>query len=471
MKKKLVFPLVLICAAAASAQMHQQGQPGAAANPAQQTGPEVPVPNLLQETANRPAMRLEQFKQFALAANPTLRQADALVRESAGQARQAGLWPNPTVGYEGAEIRGGSFHGGEQGAFVQQTFVLGGKLGLRRNVFKQQQREDQISVNEQRARVLSSVEQSFYTALAAQELVKVRRRLLELTKDAVVTAHQLANIGQADTPDVLQAAVEQEQAIVDYTTAQRSYIRDFRALAALVAKPDLPLAPLAGNLEQPPAIDPKQIIGHILQESPSVKRAQQEIVRTKAEIKSAKRERVPDLSIRAGLEQNFEPVNELAGRPVGVQGFVTAGVTLPIFNRNQGNLRAAAADRERAQAELSRVRLSIRRSAEALLQQYLSSLAEADRYKKEMIPLATRAYQLYLTKYRQMGAAYPEVLVSQRTLFQLQAAYILALQNVWTNAVALQNYTLSGGLAAAMPSGSTSTTLNPPASGSGGMMP
>ncbi|HEX7363408.1 MAG TPA: TolC family protein [Bryobacteraceae bacterium] len=427
--------------------------------------------DLLQQAFKRTPIPLGTFEQYALSSNPTLREANALVRESAGQARQAGLWPNPTVGYEGAEIRGGSFHGGEQGAFVQQTFVLGGKLGLRRNVFRQQQREDRIGITEQRGRVLSSVEQSFYTALAAQDLAKVRRRLLALTKDAVVTAHQLANVGQADTPDVLQAEVEQERAIIDYTTAQRSYIQDFRALAALVAKPNLPLAPLAGNLEQPPAIDPKQIISHILQESPSVKRAQQEIVRTKAEMKSARRESVPDLSIRAGLEQNFEPINELAGRPVGVQGFVTAGVTLPIFNRNQGNVQAAAADRERAQAELSRVRLSIRRSAEALLQQYLSSLAEADRYKKEMIPQATSAYQLYLKKYRQMGAAYPEVLVSQRTLLQLQAAYISALQNVWTNAVALQNDTLSGGLAAAMPSGSTSTTLNPPAAGSGGMMP
>ncbi|MGH9344682.1 MAG: hypothetical protein ACRD19_13095 [Terriglobia bacterium] len=42
---------------------------------------------------------MNQFEQFALAANPTLRQAQALVRQSAGQARQAGLWPNPTAGY------------------------------------------------------------------------------------------------------------------------------------------------------------------------------------------------------------------------------------------------------------------------------------------------------------------------------------------------------------------------------------
>lgn len=85
-------------------------------------------------------MRIEEFQQFALSANPTLRQAAALVNRSSGLARQAGLYPNPSIGYQGDQIRGGSYGGGEQGAYVQQTFVLGGKLGLRRDVFEQQRR-------------------------------------------------------------------------------------------------------------------------------------------------------------------------------------------------------------------------------------------------------------------------------------------------------------------------------------------
>ena len=41
-----------------------------------------------------------------------------------------------------------------------------------------------------------------------------------------------------------------------------------------------------------------------------------------------------------------------------------------------------------------------------------------------MIPRAQRAYQLYLEKYRSMASAYPQVIVSQRTLFQLRVAYV-----------------------------------------------
>jgi cobalt-zinc-cadmium efflux system outer membrane protein len=436
-------------------------------NAAQNIGSQTPAPDLLKDIAARPAMRLENFQQFALSTNPTLRQAITLVRQSAGQARQAGLYPNPSVGYQGEQIRGGSFGGGEQGAFVQQTFVLGGKLGLRRNVFEQQRLEDEIGVSEQRYRVLSDVGQSFYSVLAGQEVVNARRRLLSLAMDAVTTAHQLANVGQADAPDVLQTEVEAEQAKVDYTTAQRMFLQAFHVLAALAGKPELPVSPLEGDLEHPPQIDPQQIVDRIIHDSPSVKRAQQDINRAQAELKSAKRESIPDLQLRAGLQQNFEPLNDMMRTPVGVQGFATAGVSLPLFNRNQGNVEAAKADLERAEAEVSRVQLSLRQIAQPLLQTYLSDQAQAERYRNEMIPRAQRAYQLYLAKYQQMGAAYPQVLVSQRTYFQLEVGYISVLENLWINAIALQNYTLASGLEGPRPSGALSTTVNLPNSGGG----
>ena len=74
--------------------------------------------------------------------NPTLQQAAAIVRRSQAEAKQAALYPNPSVGYEGDQIRGGSYGGGEQGGFVEQTIVLGGKLGLRRDIYEQQKRSN-----------------------------------------------------------------------------------------------------------------------------------------------------------------------------------------------------------------------------------------------------------------------------------------------------------------------------------------
>jgi outer membrane protein, heavy metal efflux system len=432
-------------------------------------GSQTRVPELLTEAVQRPAMGLKDFEELAVANNPTLKQANALIERSAGQARQAGLYPNPSAGYLGEEIRGGSYGGGQNGAFIQQTVVLGGKLGLRRRMFEEQRREDELGANEQRYRLLSDVDQEFYSALAAQEMVKLRRHLLEIAQDAVETAHQLANVGQADAPDVLQGEVEAEQAKVEYVTAQRNYLQAFNSLAALVGKPDLPVAPLAGNLEDWPKLDAEQTLDRFIRDSPSVKRAQQAVTQAEAKLRSAGREAIPDLQLRAGLRQDNEPLNEAAISPraVGLVGFATVGVNIPIFNRNQGNVQAAKAELERAREEVSRVQLSTRKMAQPLVQAYLTAQDEAQQYKAEIVPRATRAYQLYLNKYRQMASAYPQVIIAQRTLFQLQATYITALETLWMKATALQNFALSGGLDAPTPFGSSATTLNLPNSGSG----
>jgi len=398
-----------------------------------------------------------------------LKQAGDIVRRSAGQARQAGLYPNPAIGYQGEEIRGGSFGGGEQGAFVQQTIVLGGKLGLRRRVFEEQRRQDELGVSEQRYRLTGDVEQIFYSTLAAQEIVNLRRNLLRLALDTVETAHQLGNVGQADAPDILQAEVESEQAKVEYVTAQRTFIQEFRSLAAVVGKPELPVAPLEGNLEEHPAIDTDTIIETIVRDSPSVKRAQQGITQAEAQLRSSRRESVPDLQLRGGLLQDRELLSSEIpnSKRVGALGFLTAGVTIPIFNRNQGNVEAAKAELERSRNEVTRVALSIRQAAQPFVQMYLAAQLDAERYKNQMIPRATRAYQLYLAKYRQMAAAYPQVIVSQRTLFQIEVNYIQTLESLWTNASALRNFTLSGALSVPAPAGSPSTTINLPNGGGG----
>jgi cobalt-zinc-cadmium efflux system outer membrane protein len=387
---------------------------------------------------------LATFEQYALAASPSLRQAQARAETSAALAHQAGLLPNPSIGYQGEQIRGGAFRGGEQGGFIEQKFPLGGKLGLRRQVFAEQAREDRIGIQEQRERILADVDTAFYTTLAAQQTVNARRKLLAIAQDTVATTRELANIGQAQAPDVLEAEIQAEQARIALENAQSDYTHKFRALAVIAAKPELPVAPLAGDLENPPGIDTGRILDAILQHSPAIRRAQQEMVRLEAALKSAQRENAPDLDIHAGLQNNNEPLGLINGPAIGVQGFVTAGLTLPLFNRNQGNIAAIQSEIEGARAEVSRLELALRQEAQPALECYLAAKAQAASYKQIAIPQAARAYQLYLASYEQMSVSYAQVLISERTLSELQLAYIDALQRMWTGAIALQHFLIGG---------------------------
>jgi outer membrane protein, heavy metal efflux system len=404
-------------------------------------------------------LRLKDLEQMALANNPTVGQVQANSRVAAGLARQAGLYPNPTVGYYGDEIRGGYLGGGKQGGFVSQTIVLGGKLRAARRVADLEATEVETNGQLQRLRIQNNVRTLFYQVLAAQRLVAVRRNLAKLASDVTQTSLQLGNVGQADRPDILQAEVEQQQANISLRAAQQNLQAEWRLLAAVIGKPDLALAPLDGDLDAIPDLNYEEWVGATLRDSPEVKLAQQAVERGEASLAQAKKAPIPDLQVTGILVQSYEPL-DTTRKPTGLQGGAQIGVQLPIFNRNQGNIAAAKGGIESARQELTRVKLRLQRDLASTFRDYDSARLIVQQYKAEMLPRAEQAYQLYQRSYQQMAGAYPQVLISQRTLFQLEAEYVQALENVWMTSLAIRGFGLMDGL---------SEPMKPGQSGSAGM--
>ena len=391
-------------------------------------------------------LRLEDLEQMALGSNPTMAQAQANIQVAAGIVRQAGLYPNPTVGYYSDEIRGGSFGGGEEGGFVSQTIVLGGKLGAALRVARLAKNEVETSAQVQRVRILTNVRALFYQVLAAQRMVEVRQNLLKLAGDAVETSRQLGNVGQADRPDILQAEVEQQQASVSLGVAQQNLQASWRILATVVGKPDLPVTNLQGDLEAIPELNYEEWVATAMRDSPEVKLAEQEVERAGASLAQARKAPIPDLQLTGMLMQSYE-ILPTTGKPTGLIGGAQIGIQLPIFDRNQGNIAAAKAGVESAKQQLVRVKLNLERNLAGIFRGYDSARVTVRQYKVEMLPRAEQAYRLYQNNYQKMAAAYPQVLISQRTLFQLEGDYIQALANAWQSALLIRGFGLSDGLA------------------------
>jgi cobalt-zinc-cadmium efflux system outer membrane protein len=306
----------------------------------------------------------------------------------------------------------------------------------------------------------------FYQVLAGQRLVDVRQNLAKLAADATQTSHQLANVGQADRPDVLQAEVEQQQVNVSLRIAQQNLRSSWRTLAAVVGKPDLPQARLEGDLEAIPDLNYEEWLATTLRDSPEVKLAQQSVGRAEASLTQAKKVPIPDLQIYGNLANNYEPLTEVSPRITGVQGGAQIGVQLPIFNRNQGNIAAAKAEIEVAKRDLDRLKLQIARDVANLFRDYESARATVRQYKTEMLPRAEEAYKLYQANYQKMAAAYPQALISQRTLFQLEVDYVQALESVWQSALVIRGFGLMDGLSG--PTNPPMGTGQSGGSGSGG---
>ena len=415
----------------------------------------VALPGRAQTPASeQKTITLEELQQMALQNNPTFAQSTANIQAAEGRKKQSGLYPNPTVGYQGEQIRGGSFHGGEEGFFVQQDIVMGGKLGLNRKIFDQELKQAEAEAEEQKIRVVTNVRMSYIQALAAQQMLELRQKLSKVANDAVETSHQLANVGQADAPDVLESEVEAQQAQLAVTMAERNQQRVWTALAAVVGNPRLPFMKLEGKLEDTQPVNPEELVERIINESPAVKIAELGVKRAEAALVRERREPVPDLQFRGGMQQNGELLPEPNGRSVGLQGFASVGVSLPIFNRNQGNIATAKADTERAKREVERVKLLLRERAASVVQNYAFSQNAVDRYKNQILPRAQQAYEMYTKKYEEMAAAYPQVLIAQRTLMQLEVSYINALESFATSSLSLQSYLLTDGLEAPAQPGS-----------------
>jgi outer membrane protein TolC len=151
----------------------------------------------------------------------------------------------------------------------------------------------------------------------------------------------------------------------------------------------------------------------------------------------ARRATFPDLFVRGGAEYYHKTV-AATGRPLGWQGGIEGGISVPLFNRNAGGVAAARADESFAESEVRRIELSLRALAASEFSMYLTALRSAEAYRLEILPSAEEGYRLYLTRYRQMGAAYPQVLTAQRTLFDASDQYLESLDMAWHSALRLQ---------------------------------
>lgn len=408
-----------------------------------------------------PGLTLAALEQMAIKNNPTLAQADAAVQAAEGRRRQAGLWPNPIVGYEGDGLAFNSLvypYRNGQGFFVEQTILTGGKLAKSKNIAAQEKVQTQADAEAQRLRVLNAVRMLFYQAAGAQQLVDLRQQLADLTREAVEISEDLFNTGAADRPDVLAAEVELQRAEIELMRAKNDFVRVWQLMASVVGEPQLKPARLEDKLETAaPALVQEEMLAQLLRDSPEMKRALAGVERSKAIVSRAKAEPKPDVYLRGGIGYSNEWA-EFYGGKTGWEGRLEAGVRVPLFNRNQGNVAASKAELTAAEREVQRVELSLRARLAESFTRYQNSLGVASRYQREVLPRAQRAYDLYLAKFRQMAAAYPQVLIAQRTLFQSRTEYIGALVELWQNVTQLQGLLLVGGLDA--PGGMISGTGN-----------
>ena len=385
---------------------------------------------------------LAELELLALKNHPAAALADAGNRAAEGMRKQAGYYPNPTIGLGADEVAGGPIiRGGEWGVFVEQRIVTGGKLGIEKRIAGAGVDAAKASGNTELLQLRRAVRSLFYQALAEQKLVEVRTRLLASAKESAATAAQLMNVGILDQPDVLSARIEAQRAALAASASQTASVRTWRQLAAITGLPPMPLPTLAGNLEPLPAFDAEAISKRVQQESPQIAAALAGIGRADGLLAREKASRIPDLKVRSGLRYNRELL-EVNNRPVGKETFLDIGVEVPLFNRNQGNIAAAAAERDRARLGFERLKIEVESRLAGLIKEHQDARFSVQLLRDDILPKAREAQEMYQANYKAMSGTYPQVLMNQRNLFQLEEDTVRSLADAWRTWVDLDSLLL-----------------------------
>ena len=362
---------------------------------------------------------LAELEQVALRNNPTVAQAAERVEQARGRAVQAGLYPNPFLVYDQSGI-GADGTVGTVGGFVQQPIVTGGKLRVNRARYEVDIAIARWRLEEQRLRVLNGVRLRYVQLLGLQDLLRLRSALQRIADDAVRVTREKVDSGHASEPDLLMAENQAHQAALDLSQFRERYREGWRELAAYLGRPQMPPASLIGDLERGgPEYEWGPTLAYLLGNSPEVKTAELRVRRQQLTLERERREPIPDLIARGGSSYSGTSDQAVAEARLYVE--------VPIWDRNQGNIRTAESALVDLRRDLDRVRYNVQQELSRVFTRYHNSRDRVRAYREWIIPTARRAFELYLGSFREEDASYSRVSSSLGSYVEASVAYIESL--------------------------------------------
>ncbi|MEX2186373.1 MAG: TolC family protein [Pirellulales bacterium] len=392
-----------------------------------------------QDQRPRP-LALADAEQMALANHPALARAAAKVAAARGAWLQAGLPPNPVVGWAADEM-GEDKKSGKQGAFASQEFVTAGKLGLNRAVAGHDVRRAEAELEVARHRVLSDVQAGFYDALVAQESIRLMDELVRIADAGVETTDVLHRKGELSRVEFLQARIEANTTRLLRDTIRHRHAAALRRLSALLGGADIPDVPLAGDARQDlRELAWDDVLGRLLADSPQIAAAQAMVDRSNWALARAQAQRIPNVEVTAMVQHDNASRYDVAG--------VQVGLPLPIFDRNQGGIQQAQAELSAAHSDVVRVELDLKRRLAASFENYANARRRVAEYDREILKDAKESLDLVTTGYRNGEFGYLTLLTTQRTFVETNLSYLDALRQLREAVAVIDGMQLSGSLGA-----------------------
>ena len=366
---------------------------------------------------------LEQALSLALLNNPELAGFSLEVRASEAKTLQAGLRPNPELGVDLEQFGGsGDFKGvktAQTTVLLSQLIEMGGKRIKRTRVAALEKDLSGWDYETKRLDVLTSVAKNFVEVLSDQELVAQNEELLRISEQVHHGVAERVEAGKISPLEETKAGVTLANTRIGLEQAKSSLRAARKKLSATWGEPSPSFTKADGDLRTLLPAPSEEELDRLISQNPDVARWVKEMEQRRAALESEKAKAIPDITLRAGMQRFNE--TEDSALVVGIS------MPLPVFDRNQGNIRAAryklAKAREEARAAEVKAGANLGESYQAFSYAY----AEAMSLSNEVLPAAQRAFDAAEEGFREGKFDYLELLDAQRTLFEAKVKHIQAL--------------------------------------------
>lgn len=295
-------------------------------------------------------LTLDEALAEAGASSPSNEAAAAGVRASESARTVAGLRPNPSVSAQSENVVGSGPYRGFDQAETTVTFSmpveLGGKRGARVGVADARIGRAQLDAAITLADVRLKVTQAYIEAVAAERRLGIARDQLKIADEALRVAKDRVMVGESSPIDEQRTSVNQINARTGLERAERAYQVARSNLALLTGQAvETPLdqAWFERTGTYGPATDPRA------EGTLAYAAARADLRIADANVRLARSQRVPDLTVSAGARRL-----SATGDTAAVVG---VSVPLPFFNNGRASISQARAERDQADARQRAARL------------------------------------------------------------------------------------------------------------------
>ncbi len=430
-----------------------------------------------------PALSLNDALERVLRDSPRLAAYNSDIRIADARRLQAGLRPNPELGFDiedirlgdspstntvarapdnsvversSSEVENGGFGEAEFTLGVSQLIELGGKRARRIAVADQDKQIAMWDYEVARAELILEARRAYLEIAAGQERVRLREDLLGLAQEASNAVGAQVSAGKVTPLLANRAQVETSQARVELASAQRELEAARYRLAALWGAIEPDFARVSGDLYLQPALPSAEDLERRIQASPDLMRWSSELSRREASVDLERALRTPDLTVSLGWRATGLPDSSGSTRDAGgalvsrestsydggldqslVLGF---SVPLPLFNRNQGGIREAEILADKASFERRDTQLRIASRLTTLHKNIAALQSEVDELEKQILPTADATFKATQQGFEQGKFPYLDVLDTQRTLFEARNQHVDALAELHAAAAEVERF-------------------------------